>query len=86
MLYYLTIQIGEKRQVIILENDLEQANYWACWFADEKHNNGEGDTLQQAINNMFTGMEYRREMWRVSRWVSGSTVWYPASIVNNYGV
>jgi hypothetical protein len=56
--YQIIFLINGKRERLVLEHVKEEygispATFWTCWIADRKHINGEGETAEEAVQDMI---------------------------------
>jgi hypothetical protein len=67
MEYQIVFEIDGKRERIILEHVKEEygvseQEFWSVWVADKKYICGDGDTAEQAIQNMMKDFNEREEI------------------------
>jgi hypothetical protein len=58
MEYQVVFLINGKRERLVVEHVKEEygvspATFWTCWIVGKKHINGEGDTAEEAIQDMI---------------------------------
>lgn len=67
MEYHVALEINGKRELIILEHVKEEygvseQEFWSVWVANAKYICGDGDTAEQAIQDMIKSFNEREEI------------------------
>lgn len=70
-LYHINIQIGNRRDVIVVDDmrdefDAGIHDCFSLWMVSDKRIQGDGDTFEEALNNLFDRIDYKREIWKIS--------------------
>lgn len=63
MIYHVNMLINGKPEIMIVEYTaqeygISEQSFWSCWLADSKHINGDGDTFEQAVQDMVKNKEH----------------------------
>lgn len=83
-LYHINVTLGDRRDVIVVDHVLQEygiseQEFYSVWLGSDKRLQGDGDTFENAIGNLFDSIDFRRHMWGISdemRKIQGTTTWY----------
>lgn len=83
-LYHVNISLGDRRDVIVVDHVLEEygiseQEFVSVWLASDKRIQGDGDTFEDAIKDLFNNWEMKKMMHNMQdeiHGMMGTRNWY----------
>ena len=64
------LELGNQRAVIFVDRMVEE-NCYCTWLASDPRIQGDGETFEQAIDELFNNIDFKRHMWQISDQIKG---------------
>ncbi len=87
-LYHINVTFGERRDVIVVDHVLEEygiseQTFFSTWLGSDKRIQGDGDTFEEAIKNLFNNFEMKKMLANMQDElfnIKGTTNWYQTEL------
>jgi hypothetical protein len=68
---------------VLEEYGVSEQEFVSTWLVSDPRIQGDGNTFEEAIQDLFGNIDFKREMWKISdtmKDIKGTTPWYNPTI------